>query len=320
MAFGSEVREGRTGNTRIHVRWPAPQRLSWCAAALLLILGASAQADDAATAPPQLIGNTLLNPSSSDAEGGVRFVASATLEWSQLEGGVAVACAATPVARDRDLSRGLSFVCVPGADVAKPRPGARLGYLVGDCRKRPDAAHDVVILNGKATRCPRLGAESPAQPIALGAADAALVGDDDAAAVWAQGGEWRGTPGATVARLLVGNTIFWGRREDGSAGPKTFFNRDGRVYHGQRDAEGRIDYVIASRWKVLDGRFCLQDWREGDAFKACDALALRAPPGGGGLQVYFDHQQESALLNPGFGAEPATVMQGNPAGFAPPNP
>jgi len=210
-------------------------------------------------------------------------------------------------------------------DIGKAKTGDLIGYLyptmdflpgsgIGDEEPSPD--NSLAILKGNVTGCPRLGAPQPANPLELPAAGG-LVPSNSAKNL-------KASPGSVISRLLIGNSVLWPSSRDLVSTPgydgsvsRQYYSPDGYAFRADYDRSWKIFSVAQSRWKIINGRFCLQDWDNHRAFSACDPitiLSIPAPSGSVRLHAYFDESLEGAAPNPGA-AQPGLIEKGNPVGF-----
>lgn len=208
----------------------------------------------------------------------------------------------------------IQVFAVKRALTSPAKTGELIGYLSpGDTESdAPNTQYDYAILKGNVTGCPVFGDPKPEKALELSSAEGQLVPVDDPNKFAKHASSRR-----AIERLLIGNSVFWKRSDRKGCGGKQYFASDGRIFsaycHGPDPA---VTLVGESRWKFVNGRFCLQDRDNHDAFDMCEPFAIGAAPApsGGGVRfrvyssVEFDYPNDDS-------AEPGLIMQGNPAGL-----
>lgn len=219
------------------------------------------------------------------------------------------------------------------------KPGTLVGYYWkdrADIRLNIPSSFSVYpksIVEGNMTRCPLAAPPAITEAIEFPETDQSVA--TESATPWSDGNISSAT---LVKKILVGNSVVWPKSDNEECGETVYFNSDGRIYSlrcndndsGKRPAIHTVSRlsdrpvlsVATSRWKLVDGRFCIENYEAENVFDQCDPILLStflAQSQTSGVLVKRLHAffiyNSSPYIEPTH-KQPGLVVRGNPAGFS----
>lgn len=301
-----------------------------------------------------LTGKTVVDPVAFQHQTARYFIDAATVLQSNLEpghpllGGLKIGrfCFISPwkVTDTEDCGNQSRLIspltkCVPfrmlAAQSTKDQTGALRGYFwldylkgVSDIPFSKDEASTIV--EGNVTGCP-LGTP----PTSVDAIELPETDDSISLESPTPFKDGKISPAALVQHVLVGNSIVWPKSEGEECAHTDYFSPDGLVYSLSCESAGQSKTpplprlsdrpaltLVTTSWKLIDGKFCLDNVEADGVFDQCDPYLLSAFIARSVTSEAVTKHVHAYFI---FGSSnieprdnrPGLIVPGNPAGFRP---